>query len=235
MNNLQSRIEFAVVEWQKKNGRPFKRTYLFDYIGAHKLSNVSMPSRATVSLWFNGPTKEISADLNGLVADFFGVDPEWLRTGRPGAINDNAHEGPTLEKFRVAPVVGQAQLGDEGYFVELEYAVGFGDGFIEWPTKDPNAYAVRCVGDSMKPRIRHGEFVVVEPGHQPTPGDDVLVKCLEGRVMVKELLFIRDGQVHLGSVNESHPKITIDQSQIDVMHYVAGIARSPMFKRLIQE
>jgi len=188
--------------------------------------------------WLSGKSKFLRGENLLAAAKFLGVSQEWLASGKlPMYVkeDDNAHQGPDLELFRIAPVVGQAQLGDEGYFVELEYAVGFGDGFIEWPTKDPNAYSVRCVGDSMKPRIRHGEFVIVEPGHSAVPGDDVLVKCVEGRVMVKELLFIRDGQVHLGSVNESHPKITIDQSQVAVMHYVAGIARSPMFKRFIEE
>ncbi|MGL4667546.1 MAG: hypothetical protein ACRCWR_06420, partial [Saezia sp.] len=48
------------------------------------------------------------------------------------------------------PVVGSAKLGDqEAYVVELDYPVGNGEGYIEWYTKDPNAYALRCVGDSM--------------------------------------------------------------------------------------
>lgn len=62
-------------------------------------------------------------------------------------------------------MVGTAQLGDDGYFCELQYPVGHGDGRINWPTRDPNAYALRCKGESMKPRIRHGEFVVIEPNH----------------------------------------------------------------------
>ncbi|MEN9316499.1 MAG: hypothetical protein RIS35_2892, partial [Pseudomonadota bacterium] len=58
------------------------------------------------------------------------------------------------------PVVGTAQLGDNGHFVELEYPVGHGDGYVDIASRDPNAYALRCRGDSMKPRIQAGEFVV---------------------------------------------------------------------------
>ena len=82
----------------------------------------------------------------------------------------------------------------------------------------------------MKPRIKNGEFVIVEPSHACVSGDEVLIKCIKGRVMVKELLYIRDGMVHLASVNEAHPKIIIEQSEISVMHYVAGIVKKGLWR-----
>lgn len=128
------------------------------------------------------------------------------------------------------PVVGSAKLGDDGHFHELEYPVGHGDGRVDWPSRDPNAYALRCKGESMKPRIRPGEYVVVEPNHEVVSGDEVLVKAKDGRVMVKELTYVRDGMVHLDSVNESHPKISIPLEEIEVMHYVAGIAKAALWQ-----
>ena len=82
----------------------------------------------------------------------------------------------------------------------------------------------------MKPRIRHGEFVIVEPNRAVAPGDEVLVKEKNGRVMVKELSYIRDGMVYLDSVNEAHPKISVSQQDVEVMHYVAGIAKSTLWR-----
>lgn len=67
------------------------------------------------------------------------------------------------------PVVGSAQLGDNGHFCDLEYPVGHGDGSIDWPTKDPNAYALRCNGESMKPRIRHGRKALDSRSYLPSP------------------------------------------------------------------
>jgi phage repressor protein C with HTH and peptisase S24 domain len=128
------------------------------------------------------------------------------------------------------PVVGTAQLGDNGFFVELEYPVGFGDGYVEHSTNDKDAYALQCKGDSMRPRIKPNEFVVVEPNTRVSNGDEVLVKCIKGRVMVKELLYIRDGEVHLGSVNESFAKITIPLAEIESMQYVGGIVKSSKWK-----
>ncbi len=123
------------------------------------------------------------------------------------------------------PVVGSAQLGDDGYWAELEHPVGHGDGYIDFHTTDPNAYALRCKGDSMAPRIKEGEFVLVEPNSVPHPGDEVMVKSEDGRVMIKELLYVREGLVHLASVNEAHGRITIPVDQITAMHLVAGIAK----------
>jgi len=132
---------------------------------------------------------------------------------------------PLPVKHPRVPVVGAAQLGDEGYWAALDHPVGHGDGYIDFHTADQNAYALRCKGDSMAPRIKDGEFVVVEPNAAPHPGDEVMVKAEDGRVMIKELLYVREGLVHLASVNEAHGRITIPINQVAAMHLVAGIAK----------
>lgn len=139
--------------------------------------------------------------------------------------NSNAEPGPRLGSTVKVPVVGSAQLGDNGFRAELEYPVGHGDGFVEFAARDANAYALRCVGDSMKPRIKDGEFVVVYPNHTPGPGDEVLVRFTDGRVMVKEMLYIRDNVLHLLSINEAHGKVTAPLSEVEKIHYVAAIAK----------
>jgi len=146
-----------------------------------------------------------------------------LRVANPEAKGANSLGG-------AIPVVGSAQLGDNGHFCDLEYPVGHGDGSIDWPTKDPNAYALRCNGESMKPRIRHGEYVVVEPGREVMPGDEVLVKASDGRVMVKQFAYSRDGMVHLDSVNEAHPRISLYPDQVTSIQYVAGIAKNSLWR-----
>jgi phage repressor protein C with HTH and peptisase S24 domain len=89
------------------------------------------------------------------------------------------------------------------------------DGYINYPMRDPNAYALRCMGDSMRPRIREGEFVIIEPNSEPISGDEVLVKSLDGRVMIKTLLYQRDGRLHLLSVNEAHPLQSTPLEDVD--------------------
>ncbi len=134
---------------------------------------------------------------------------------------------------RGAPIVGTAQLGDDGFHMELDYPVGHGDGFVRYPTRDPNAYALRVRGDSMRPRIKPGEFVVVEPNHAPQAGEEVLVRITDGRVMVKVLDFRRDGVVQLSSVNEQHRPMTFDEKDIERMHYVAAIVKASLYYKAL--
>ncbi len=156
--------------------------------------------------------------LSGVTPMFLSA-PEELESSHSSVSNTTA-----------VPVVGTAQLGDNAHWSELEYPVGHGDGYIDWPTADPNAYALRCKGDSMAPRIKPNEFVVVEPGVEPTSGDEVMIKATDGRVMVKELLYIRDEIVHLASVNEAHGRLSIPLEEIEKMHYIGGLARKSKWR-----
>jgi len=143
----------------------------------------------------------------------------------PAAIPGNG-QPETLRPYpsgKRIPVVGSAQLGDNGHFVELEYPVGYGDGWVDVLSTDPNAYALRCRGDSMRPRIRDGEYIVAEPNREVAPGDQVVVKARDGRVMVKTYLYRRDGRIHLQSVNESHPSIVLLPDEVEAMHCVTNI------------
>lgn len=161
------------------------------------------------------------------------VQPHWLvsgampkELGMPDTGHKNVQIGivvPSLPLGKV-PVVGTAQLGDDGYWAEMDYPVGYGDGFVRFQSDDENAYAVRCRGASMMPRIRDGEFVVLEPSRTPIPGDDVLVKHVDGRVMVKRYLYERDGMIHLLSINEAFPPHAFPRQEIELFHAVAGIS-----------
>lgn len=142
----------------------------------------------------------------------------------------NVEPGPRIGTYSKIPVIGSAQLGDNGHWSELEYPVGHGDGYILYPTKDLNAYALRCVGDSMKPRIRDGEFVIVEPNAEPIPGDEILLKTVDGRVMVKTFLYRRDGRVHVMSINEAHQPQSFDLAEIDKIHPVAAIVKKALWE-----
>lgn len=129
------------------------------------------------------------------------------------------------------PVVGTAQLGDDGYWIEIDYPVGHGEGFITYPTRDKNAYALRVKGDSMRPRIKPGEFVVILPNHSIPPGEEVMVKTTDGRCMIKRLGTRRNGMVELISINETdHRPITLEETQVEKMHYVAAIVKDDLYR-----
>lgn len=137
---------------------------------------------------------------------------------------------PAKPRMIPVPVVGTAQLGDNAHWSEMDFPVGHGDGYIDFPVRDPGTYALRCKGDSMVPRIKDGEFVVVEPGADPIPGDEVLVKARDGRVMVKIYLYRRDGRLHLMSINEAHPPLSIPLAEVDKIHPVLAIIKKNLWR-----
>lgn len=147
----------------------------------------------------------------------------------PDRVGNSVEEPHSDYNMGGVPVVGTAQLGDDGYWHELEYPAGHGEGFVKYPTRDPNTYALRVKGDSMRPRIKPGEFVVIEPNHPVSLGEEVMVQTKDGRSMVKLLVSRRGGLVELHSVNEDHRPLTIEEGQVSKIHYVGGILKASMY------
>ncbi|MDR0251508.1 MAG: hypothetical protein LBI35_09445 [Burkholderiales bacterium] len=121
------------------------------------------------------------------------------------------------------PVTGRAMGGLDGILNIDDYPAGEGYGYVSLYSPDENAYAVRVEGDSMAPRMRSGDFVVVEPNFEALPGDEAVVTFTNGSSVVKMILWIRDGDVSLGSINNGVSAITRPFADITSMHRVAAI------------
>jgi len=113
-------------------------------------------------------------------------------------------------------------MGMEGYWVDLEYPVGDGDGYFEHPTRDPDAYVLRVKGDSMHPAIRSGWYVLVEPNAEPQQGEYVLVKLNDGRSTVKELLWHRNGEYSLLAISND-ARMTVPEEQVEGIYSIAAV------------
>ncbi len=169
-------------------------------------------TKAAVSGWEGGKS-EPAYDQLRLMSEMSGVP-------LPGFEKDGTLPGRT-------PVVGEARLGDEGFFEENPYPNG-SDGWVKYPGAN-GTYALRCRGDSMRPRIKPGEFVVIEPRTQVVDGDEVAVQTVDGRRMIKILNRRRGGVVELTSINDDHKPITLDDDEIQHMHSVAAILKASMY------
>lgn len=124
--------------------------------------------------------------------------------------------------FRKVPVVGTASLGMDGYWTDLEYPKGQGDGYFEFPTTDKDAYALQVRGGSMHPAIRSGWYVVIEPNKTPQMGEFVMVKLADGRSTVKEFLWHRDGEYILNAI-ATNDRLVVAEDEVEAIHHVGGI------------
>lgn len=185
----------------------------------------------SVSEWMSGKTKSIKGDNLLATAKLFGVRPEWLSTGIGSATGRDVEPVSDYDAtithiprsdFRRVPVVGTASLGMDGFWTDLKYPVGHGDGYFEFPTTDKDAYVLQVRGNSMHPAIRSGWYVVIEPNKQIQMGEFVMVKLVDGRSTVKEFLWHRDGEYVLHAI-ASGERLVIDEADIDAIHHVGGI------------
>ncbi len=195
--------------------------------------NTKIP-QPTMHRLVSGEIKDPKYTLLKNIADFFKISVEELvEKSNPRALEtSNGNKNIDAVQYKHIPVVGGAQLGTGGYWTERQYPVGFGDGYVSWPSTDPDAFAIKCAGDSMKPRIKDGEYVIVEPNHQYFPGDEVLVISKQEEVMVKIFLYERGNEIMIMSVNEEHPPIRFNINEIEHIYYVAGIAKPSLYNCL---
>jgi phage repressor protein C with HTH and peptisase S24 domain len=138
-------------------------------------------------------------------------------------IESDVEDGPPiLATPRLIPVVGRVQAGVDGLLNIYDYPPESPDGHMLWYTSCVEAYVLRVRGESMSPRYLPGEFVGVDPCAEVLPSDEVIVLMKDGQRMIKRLLWVRDEQACLESVNKDHPNIVIDCEDVDAMHLVLG-------------
>lgn len=133
-------------------------------------------------------------------------------------IESNVEPALELKKSRRVPITGSVRAGPDGYLVQDNGT----DGWVDYWTGDPRAYALRIRGDSMHPRYRAGEYVVVTPSIEAQPGRDVVVRLLDGNCLLKQLNWIRGDEVQLVSINNGYEPMTILKEEIECIERVAG-------------
>lgn len=157
-----------------------------------------------------------------------GRDPIWVNLP-PTDSDQNIHPAPGLRPSGLVPVIGHVKGGDDGYLEEMQYPVGSGEGYVEYWTRDSSAYALRVKGDSMHPRYRAGEFVVVTPHQEAQPGQDVVVKLVSGKKLLKQLNWVRGTELQLLSINNHYGPMTLAMAEVESIQRVAGSVPSDAF------
>ena len=99
------------------------------------------------------------------------------------------------------PVVGLAQAGP-GIISEEDYPAGYGDEYLSRPhgLRDPQAFGVIVVDDSMKPAFRHHQRVICSPNIDAGTGDRCVIGLKTGEKLIAEVRFDGD-DLHLKKYN----------------------------------
>lgn len=120
---------------------------------------------------------------------------------------------------------GASKCGDTGQPLTSikERTLTMADSTLANRTSLGHGYAVRITDDAMHPRYRVGELALVDSSMPPADGDDVLVRCKDGRHMVRQLEGRDGASVRLLAIGTGVIE-TIDASEIDMLALVVGVA-----------
>jgi transcriptional regulator with XRE-family HTH domain len=182
-----------------------------------KLAETLGVTQGAIAHWLSGRREPDLATINRILS---AVGLPGLQMGSESNVGQPI---PITTPFKDIPIVGIAQLGAEGYWTALSPS----EGHVAFPTKDPDAYALRLRGDSMSPAIRSGWVAIIEPNGDLVPGEYVYIKLHgihdEGESMVKELLRADDYEVSLMSINDAFGRRSIPWEQIQHCYPVGAI------------
>jgi len=129
---------------------------------------------------------------------------------------------------RRVPIINKVAAGYPQEFTDLGYPVGIADDYVTVPLElgDPNAFAVRVVGDSMEPRYHEGDIVILSPAAQVRTGDDCFVRfamaglATDGESTFKRVFFDSEDVIRLQPLNERQAPTLVRPAD------VAGIFRA---------
>jgi phage repressor protein C with HTH and peptisase S24 domain len=114
------------------------------------------------------------------------------------------------------PMLGLAQAGSGGHFDDSGFPTGKGWEEAALPgAGDEHAYALEISGDALRPAYRDGDVIVVSPGTPIRRGDRVVVKILDGEVLVKELKRRTAKTLELQSLNPVQADQALDADDIE--------------------
>jgi len=122
-----------------------------------------------------------------------------------------------LAAGRLVPVINKVAAGYPSDFNDLDYPVGIADDYVRCPDMhDPNAFAVRVVGDSMEPKFHEGDIVIFSPAAEVHNGDDCFVRfAMPHETTFKRVFFESENKIRLQPRNEQYSPTIVDGKRIN--------------------
>jgi len=137
-----------------------------------------------------------------------------------------ASGGPPPRPVSTLPLIGFAQAGDQGTFDEAGLPAGTGWDAIPFPdVRDPQAYALEVSGDSLEPLFRDGDVMVVSPSANVRRGDRVVLRTLEGEMLVKQLVRMTARRVELAAIGPPHPGRNLATEEISWLARIIWVSQ----------
>jgi SOS-response transcriptional repressor LexA len=118
---------------------------------------------------------------------------------------------------RLVPIINKVAAGYPNDFDDLDYPVGIADDYVRCPdVHDPNAFAVRIIGDSMEPKYQEGDIVIFSPAVDVCNGDDCFVRFSAPHETTFKRVFFEGGdKVRLQPRNEQYAPMMVEGKRVN--------------------
>ncbi len=126
----------------------------------------------------------------------------------------------TLSAGRLVPIINKLAAGYPTDFDDMDYPVGMADDYVRCPDMhDPNAFAVRVVGDSMEPKFKEGDIVIFSPAAQVQNGDDCFIRFASPHeTTFKRVFFEENDMLRLQPRNDSYGPTIIEGKRVNGLY-----------------
>lgn len=155
------------------------------------------------------------------IARVLNINEKWLITGEGEMLKKLEQD---LDKIPVlyVPLLNQVPAGPP--YIPGDDMI---EDYIPVPSivSDPEIFGLRVVGDSMHPRIRNGDVVVISPNSEVISGDIAVVR-INGEITVKQVK-IADNSIILLPANPSYDPIVAQPSEVEIVGKVVLVISKP--------
>lgn len=190
------------------------------------LANKIKLSTASVANWFTGktyPTEDnikrianaYNLDINEVRKAFYPYDDTPTPEKKTEFVREVEAIPLTAKNTIQLPILADVPAGLP------EYSDRDVEMFVDIPRfMFPKAdYVVRCIGDSLEPKIHRGDFCVIRTMTEPLDGKAMLVRTESGACM-KVIKKMADGLVKLYSTNPAYKPFT--PKSLEVLGQIIG-------------
>ena len=113
-------------------------------------------------------------------------------------------------KVKYIPLIGIASCGvpNVAYSDDIEYIP------VSPELARDGVYAIRADGESMEPKISHGDIIICDKDIETSNGDIVHYTTIDGESGVKKFLIDEKGVVTLMPINTNFPPVMCDKRDV---------------------
>jgi len=149
----------------------------------------------------------------------FGLNPEWLKTGRGPAHQNDQGKTALIPKVsaRACAGGGSLELGDT-----VVDELPFDRSWLSRKGNPARMVAMEVVGDSMSPELEPGDNILIDQSQNRVADNNLYVVGLADTIQVKRVQ-VRPGLVILFSTNQRYSPVTLQGDEIDTLRVIGRV------------